>query len=63
MPAYWVRFLNAQGRIMSSEKMICADDEEVVEKVRAIVVAEHRNGFEIWAGDRLVDVENVRQPC
>lgn len=62
MAVYWCRFLDGRGRILSSEKMICADDEEVLAKVRSIVSAEKRNGFEIWEGARLVDAEAVNQP-
>jgi hypothetical protein len=60
MKAYWCRFLDGHGRVISAEKIICANDAEAVAKVRAIVRAENRNGFEIWEGSRLVDSENPR---
>jgi len=61
MAVYWCRFLDSRGRILSSEKMVCADDAEVLAKVRSIVEAENRNGFEIWDGARLVDPVSVNQ--
>jgi hypothetical protein len=58
MKVYWCRFLDGRGRVISAEKMTCANDAEAVAKVRAIVVAENRNGFEIREGSRVVDTEN-----
>lgn len=61
MAVYWCRYLDGRGRVISSEKMICTNDEEALAKVRAIILAENRNGFEIWEGSRLVDTEKVIQ--
>jgi hypothetical protein len=47
MPAYWCRFLDGRGRIISSEKVVAADDAEALAKVHAIIEAENRNGFEL----------------
>jgi hypothetical protein len=62
MVEYWCRFLDGHGRIISAEKLIAADDADAIAKVRAIVLAENRNGFEIWEGSRLVDTEKARAP-
>lgn len=62
MPDYWCRFLDGRGRVISSEKLVAANDADAIAKVRAVVLAENRNGFEIWDGSRHVDTDhaNVR---
>jgi hypothetical protein len=60
MPEYWCRFLDGRGRVLSSEKLIAATDEDAIAKVRAIVLAENRNGFELWDGTRNVDTSSER---
>ena len=60
MSEYWCRWLDGHGRVISSEKMVCRDDDEAIAKVKAIVFAENRNGFELWDGSRLVDIEQAR---
>jgi hypothetical protein len=60
MPEYWCRFLDGRGRVLSSEKLIAANDAEAIAKVRAIILAENRNGFELWDGARNVDTANER---
>jgi hypothetical protein len=60
MPEYWCRFLDGRGRVLSSEKLIATNDEDAMAKVRAIVRAENRNGFELWDGTRNVDTTSER---
>jgi hypothetical protein len=62
MVEYWCRFLDGHGRVISAEKLIAANDADAIAKVRAIVLAENRNGFELWEGSRLVDTERPRAP-
>ncbi len=57
MAEYWCRFLDGRGRVVSSEKLIAANDADAIAKLRAIVVAENRNGFELWDGARRVDID------
>ena len=59
MSEYWCRFLDSRGRVISSEKVVAANDADAIAKVRAIVLAENRNGFEIWDGSRHVDTEHA----
>jgi hypothetical protein len=58
MPAYWCRFLDGHGRVISSEKLVAANDADALAKVHAIVEAENRNGFELLdpAGHVVTDV-------
>jgi hypothetical protein len=60
MPEYWCRFLDGRGRVIAFEKLVAANDADAIAKVRTIVLAENRNGFELWDGARHVDTAHER---
>jgi hypothetical protein len=51
MPEYRAYTIGPDGHIISSEPMICADDEEAIERARRLVEG---HGIELWSGARLV---------
>ncbi len=57
MTRYDIRFLNHARSIYGRDEMLCACDEDVIERARQL----HRHGigkgYEIWDGERLVHTE------
>lgn len=57
MAEYWCRFIDQNGRVCASEKLIARDDREAVAAAHRIVRREGRQSFELWDGHRRVEID------
>jgi len=60
MAKYWCRFFDANGRVMSAERIEAVDDGAVIAMVRAIQAKTNGSGYDVRDGKRRVAWVNSR---
>jgi hypothetical protein len=54
MTNYWCRFFDANGRVMSAERIDAVDDRAVIAQIRVIQSKTNGSGFDVRDGKRRV---------
>jgi hypothetical protein len=68
MTEYWCRFFDANGRVMSAERIDAVDDRAVIAKIRVIQSKTSGSGFDVrdgkrrvaWVNSRIAERPNIR---